>query len=288
MAEASDRWLVDLTGRHAIVTGGAGGLGREIVRTLAGGGAAVSVVDIEADAVDALVGELEGTPAGVAGAVCDVADAAQIPGLYDAVEQARGPVSVLVNCAAINERLDTAHLSPASWERTVAINLSAPLYMSLELARRNRRAPRPAAIVSVSSTAGSSALGRGNLAYSITKGGLEQMTRELAVAWGPEGLRVNAVAPCQIAVPGLLALAATTGTDGPLLQTFLRGIPLGRLAEPQEVARAVAFLASDAASMITGAVLPVDGGNLVLNAGGTVGELPGDQLTGDMEADTLR
>jgi NAD(P)-dependent dehydrogenase (short-subunit alcohol dehydrogenase family) len=276
MAEAADRWLVDLAGRHAVVTGGAGGLGREIVRTLAAGGAVVSIVDIDVDAVDALVRDLRSTTAAVGGAVCDVADPERIPGLYDAVEQARGPVSVLVNCAAINEHLDTAHLSPAAWERTVAINLSAPLYMSLELARRNRRAPRPAAIVNVSSTAGTSALGRGNLAYSITKGGLEQMTRELAVAWGPEGLRVNAVAPCQIAVPGLLALAATTGGDGPLLQTFLRGIPLGRLAEPQEVARAIAFLASDAASMITGAVLPVDGGNLVLNAGGTVGESPGD------------
>ena len=126
--------------------------------------------------------------------------------------------------------------------------------------------------VNVSSIGGSTSLGRGNFLYGVSKGGVEQLTRELAVAWAPRGIRGNAVAPCQIAPDGLRALSASPSAEGRLLDTFLRGIPLGRLVEPAEVAAAVAFLASDAAAMITGVVLPVDGGNLALNAGGTIGE----------------
>ena len=92
------------------------------------------------------------------------------------------------------------------------------------------------------------------------------------MVWGRHGIRVNAVAPCQIATEGLKKLSERPSEEGNLLNTFLRGIPLGRLVEPSEVAAAVAFLASDAASMITGVVLPVDGGNLALNAGGTIGD----------------
>ncbi len=126
--------------------------------------------------------------------------------------------------------------------------------------------------MNVSSIGGSTSLGRGNFVYGVSKGGVEQLTRELAVAWAPRGIRVNAVAPCQIATDGLRALSASPSAEGRLIDTFLRGIPLGRLVEPAEVAAAVAFLASDAAAMITGVILPVDGGNLALNAGGTIGE----------------
>ena len=132
--------------------------------------------------------------------------------------------------------------------------------------------PVKGTVVNVSSIGGSTSLGRGNFVYGVSKGGVEQLTRELAVAWAPQGIRVNAVAPCQIATDGLRALSENPSAEGRLLDTFLRGIPLGRLVEPAEVAAAVAFLASDAAAMITGVILPVDGGNLALNAGGTIGE----------------
>jgi len=127
-------------------------------------------------------------------------------------------------------------------------------------------------IVNISSIAGSTALGRGNFAYSVTKGGVDAMTRELAVEWGRHGVRVNAVAPCQVATAGFLANEkARTQAGDPTVSDYRRGIPMGRAAEPADIAAAVVYLASDAAAMVTGVTLPVDGGNLAFNAGGTLG-----------------
>jgi len=131
------------------------------------------------------------------------------------------------------------------------------------------RRGRGGCIVNVSSIAGSSALGRGNFVYSVAKGGINQFTRELAVEWSPHGIRVNAIQPCQILTPALRRILADPRLDPETIKDrFLRGIPLGRLGEPDDVAKAAVFLASDAAAFITGVMLPVDGGNLALNAGG--------------------
>jgi NAD(P)-dependent dehydrogenase (short-subunit alcohol dehydrogenase family) len=199
--------LVDLAGRHAVVTGAASGLGRAVAHTLAGVGARVSVLDVNAAGAAQTVTQIRGA-GGHADAISPVVTGTVVTGT----------------------------------------------------------------VVNVSSIGGSTSLGRGNFVYGVSKGGVEQLTRELAVAWAPRGIRVNGVAPCQIATDGLRALGANPSAEGRLIDTFLRGIPLGRLVEPTEVAAAVAFLASDAAAMITGVILPVDGGNLALNAGGTIGD----------------
>jgi NAD(P)-dependent dehydrogenase (short-subunit alcohol dehydrogenase family) len=125
-------------------------------------------------------------------------------------------------------------------------------------------------IVSISSIAGSSALGRGNFVYSVTKAGIIQLTRELAVEWAPHRIRVNAIQPAQVMTRAMDRMLADPRLDPATLKArFLRGIPLDRIGEPEDVAKAVVFLASDAASFITGHSLPVDGGNLALNAGGS-------------------
>jgi NAD(P)-dependent dehydrogenase (short-subunit alcohol dehydrogenase family) len=127
-------------------------------------------------------------------------------------------------------------------------------------------------IVNVSSIAGSTALGRGNLAYAVSKGGVDALTRELAIEWASHGVRVNGVAPCQVSTVGFLSVErARTAAGDTTAADYRRGIPLGRAATPDEIASAIVYLSSDAASMITGVVLPVDGGNLALNAGGTIG-----------------
>lgn len=272
--------LVDLTGRHAVVTGAASGLGRAVAHTLAGVGARISVLDVNTGGAAQTVAQIRDAGGRAEAISCDVADAGSIAAAFEQVARS-GPAHILVNNAGINPRGASLEITDEIWAHTMAINLAGYFLCARRFAEHLLAAGAQGgadgavvngAVVNVSSIGGSTSLGRGNFVYGVSKGGVEQLTRELAVAWAPRGIRVNAVAPCQIATDGLRALSATPSAEGRLLDTFLGGIPLGRLVKPAEVAAAVTFLASDAAAMITGVILPVDGGNLALNAGGTIGE----------------
>jgi NAD(P)-dependent dehydrogenase (short-subunit alcohol dehydrogenase family) len=264
--------LVDLTGRHAVITGGAGGLGRAVADAFAAAHATISLIDLPAADPGAAAAKLSAAGVTAAGRACDVTDPEQVAAAFDWAESTSGRPDILVNNAGINRRGTSLGITEAEWDQTFAVNLKGYYHCARQLAQRLLDSGQPGSIVNVSSIGGVSSLGRGNFSYGITKAGVNQLTRELAVVWGRQGIRVNAVAPGQIATEGLKRLSERPSEEGHLLDTFLRGIPLGRLVEPSEVAAAVAFLASDAASMITGVVLPVDGGNLALNAGGTIGE----------------
>lgn len=264
--------LVDLTGRHVVITGGAGGLGRALAATFAAANARISLLDVPGAATEKVAAEVTGAGGSAAARDCDVSDPQQVAEAFAWAETTFGLPDILVNNAGINKRGTSLGITGAEWDQTFAVNLTGYFQCARQLGRGLVDAGLPGSIVNVSSIGGVSSLGRGNFSYGITKAGVNQLTRELAVVWGPRGIRVNAVAPCQIATEGLKELSQRPSSEGHLLDTFLRGIPLGRLVEPAEVAAAVAFLASDAASMITGVVLPVDGGNLALNAGGTIGE----------------
>jgi NAD(P)-dependent dehydrogenase (short-subunit alcohol dehydrogenase family) len=124
-------------------------------------------------------------------------------------------------------------------------------------------------IVNFGSIAGENALGRGSLAYSVAKGGVAQLTRETAFAWASHGIRVNAVLPCQF-VNDWWRGNLTDPDRRKLVDRVVSAIPLGRMGEPEEIAGPVLFLASQAASMVTGVLLPVDGGNLAMNAGASL------------------
>ncbi len=130
-------------------------------------------------------------------------------------------------------------------------------------------AGRGGSIVNFSSIAGVSALGRGNMAYAVAKGGVCQLTREMAFACAPDNIRVNAILPCQFTNAWWAGIISDP-TYEPLVDRVLSGIPLGRLGAPSEIGGPVVFLASDAASMVTGVMLPVDGGNLATNAGASL------------------
>ena len=182
-----------------------------------------------------------------------------------------GVVDLLVNNAGVGSHVFPEKVELAEWQRVMDIDLTGSFLMARAVgAPPTRRRARRAASSTSARSPGSSALGRGNFSYSIAKAGINQMTREMAVEWAGAGIRVNAIQPCQVNTPGFSQLVKTPGPEGPaLLARMLRGIPLGRLAEPEDIAAAVHFLLAEASSMITGVVLPVDGGNLSLNAGGT-------------------
>ena len=262
--------LHDLSAFIALVTGGAAGIGLATARLLGAHGATVAIADIQADKLEEAVANLQAEGIRARGWVADVSDEQAVEGLVAGVTEAFGIVDILVNNAGVGCHLLPEDLQLGDWHRVLNTNLTSTFLMSRAVARRLRESGRGGRIVNVSSIAASAALGRGNMCYSVAKAGVNQMTRELAVEWAGSGIRVNAVQPCQVRTPSFVGFVEDPGPEGSaLLERMLRGIPLRRLAEAEEIAAAIHFLCSDASSMITGVLLPVDGGNLSLNAGGT-------------------
>jgi NAD(P)-dependent dehydrogenase (short-subunit alcohol dehydrogenase family) len=148
-------------------------------------------------------------------------------------------------------------------------NLTSYFLCSQAAARRMIAAGRGGSIINFSSIAGASALGRGSLAYSTAKGGVIQLTRELAYAWAQHNIRVNAILPSQF-INAWWEQQLADDERRPLVDSVLHGIPLGRFGQPHEIAGPALFLASPASSMVTGISLPVDGGNLAMNPGASL------------------
>ena len=262
--------LFDLSGQTAVVTGGGGALGAVVARGLAVAGASVVVVDLRqanAEQVSRSITDVGGQAVGVG---ADLSSEAAVGQVFAEVDAAFGRVDVLVNAiSAPVERHQAEDYPLDEWNYSLASNLTSYFLTSRAAATRMIAAGRGGSIVNFASTAGVSALGRGNLAYSAAKGGVVQLTREHAYVWAHHGIRVNAVLPCQFINDwwaGQLADPAHAG----LVNRAISGIPLGRLGEPPEIVGPVLFLASAAASMVTGIMLPVDGGNLAMNAGASV------------------
>ena len=258
-----------LEGKVALITGAARGMGESHARRFVAEGARVIMTDRSEGPGRALADELG---ANTLFLKHEVTDAGQWAEVVAKGEQVFGPITVLVNNAGIlGPMVETADLAEADYHQVCAVNQHSVFLGMRAVLPSMLRAGR-GSIVNISSIAGSTALGRGNFAYSVTKGGVDAMTRELAVEWGRHGVRVNAVAPCQVATAGFLANEkARTQAGDPTVSDYRRGIPMGRAAEPADIAAAVVYLASDAAAMVTGVTLPVDGGNLAFNAGGTLG-----------------
>ncbi len=237
---------LDFTGKTAIVTGGANGIGLAISRSLAAAGASVCIFDLAAEK------PLEA--ASSFGAQACIADVTDRQSLERAFEEAANPDIVIIN-AGVGSASSLAATTEELWNRTLAVNLTgAFLTLQIAAARMQRRS-RGGSIVLTAST--NSYDGEPNLvAYNASKAGLLGLLHTAANELGPYGIRVNAVCP------GLIRtrLTASQFSTPEVLAEYFREIPLGRGGEPEEVARAVLFLASDLASYITGATLLVDGG----------------------------
>jgi len=249
--ETTPRHPLDLSGRVAIVTGGTKGIGEAIVRHLAGVGARVVAVSRSTPTA------MSGPPRDgeVVTVAADMAVKREVDQMVDAVLARHGTVDVLVNCAGTARRAPALDQTEADWAHMVDLNLKGVAWASRAVVAPMRKAGR-GRIVNISSIG--AVLGLVNrAAYCATKGGVTQLTRCLALEWGPYGITVNAVGPGITVTPLTRPyLAATPGREA----TMVKKIPLGRLAEPDDIGGAVLFLASDLARYITGQTLYVDGG----------------------------
>lgn len=244
-----------LAGRTAVVTGATRGIGRAIAEAFVRAGMRVAVNSRSPAECAATADALCGAGGEAVPLAADLTEAEAVRRLAARAVELLGAVDVLVNNAGQTMVAPSELLAEADWRRTLDLNLTAGFLLSQAVGRHMLGRGR-GSIVNVSSMTGTVAFPQ-RAAYCVSKAGLDMLTKVLAVEWAGRGVRVNAIAPGYVETAMLQALAARRVVD----QTALaRRAPLGRLGTPEEVAAAALYLASDASSYVTGAVLPVDGG----------------------------
>ena len=244
-----------LAGRVCLVTGGAQGIGEACCRRFAREGAQVVIADMDDARGTALASELGGLYVH-----CDVGDKAQVDALVATTITAHGRIDVLVNNAGIFKACDFLDITEADFDAVLRVNLKGAFLVAQAVAREMAKAGR-GSIVNMSSVNGTLAI-PSIASYNVSKGGINQLTRVMALSLADKGIRVNAVAPGTIATE-LAAKAVLTSEEAKA--RIMSRTPLRRLGEPAEIADTVAYLASDAASYITGEIVVVDGGRMALN-----------------------
>ena len=260
--------LFDLTGRVAVVTGAGGGLGTAICSGLAAYGADVALVDLDAETLGEAATGVEAAGRRAVTIEADASDEAAVDRAFSKVDEALGRVDMLVNLPFVPISGPPQTLTLDDWNTAFRVNVTSYFLSCRQAAKRMIDRGAGGTIMNMCSIGGTSAVGRGSFPYSVGKGGIVMMTKEMAVEWARYGIRVNAIQPCQFLTPGL-KIRLEDPALGLIRDKFLSGIPLDRLGEPREMVGPVLFLVSDASSMVTGVLLPVDGGNLAFNAGGT-------------------
>lgn len=259
--------LFSLTDRVAVVSGAAQGLGRATALALAQHGAHIVLVDRNLAGAEATAAQIHSLGRETLVAQTDVANPDAIAELFQQVDARFGRVDFLGNIAGDGHLAKPEDLTIADLHRVLQ-NLAVGRFAMCQEAGRRMLTQGRGSIMNIGSLASSTALGRGHIAYSMAMGAVIQMTRELSTEWSYRGVRVNCVTPAQVVNPSLEARMAA---DPTLEGRFLRGIPAGRLGQPSDIMGLAVFLASDSSEWITGAIIPMDGGNMAMNAGGTPG-----------------
>ncbi|HRK19485.1 MAG TPA: SDR family NAD(P)-dependent oxidoreductase [Hyphomicrobiaceae bacterium] len=243
-----------LEGKIALVTGAGNGIGKATVALFAAEGAHVYVADIDGAAADAVVGEIRAAGGGATAVTADVSRGQDVLAMFRTVQQAHGKLDVVVNNAGLNVRGDFRHMSDADWVKIREVNLDGVVRIARD-GFELLKASGNGSLVNIASIMGWRGM-RQLTAYSATKGAVSALTRGLAVEYAPFGIRVNAV------LPGFVHTALTQRVlrNPAIMDALVNETAMRRLGEPEEIARAVLFFASDDSRYCTGAELAVDGG----------------------------
>jgi NAD(P)-dependent dehydrogenase (short-subunit alcohol dehydrogenase family) len=244
---------MNFSGQVAIVTGGASGMGAATAMLLAEAGARVWIVDRDAGLAQGVASSI-----GAQALIGDVSNSAFCERVVQTAVDRHARLDVLVNAAGVIVRADALDTSDDDWRRVMDVNVGGAFYMG-RAAVRAMKAQGRGAIVNFGSIWGDVG-GRGHVAYCASKGAVHQLTRAMALDHARDGIRINAVCPGEVDTPMLRSARKTPVTEESLRKMADETIPMGRLAQPAEIARVVLFLASDAASYMTGALVAVDAG----------------------------
>ena len=251
--------MFDLKGRVALVTGAERGMGRADALALGKQGATVIVTDIDAKACQVVADAITADGGKAVAFAMNVTNKKQIDEVFDTVIRKFKKLDILVNNAGIFRPKPTLELTEEDWQQTIDINLKG-YFLCAQRAAKEMAKHKYGRIINIASIAcgqvGCGFLGAAH--YSATKGGIIGMTETMALEWGPFGITVNAIGPGAIDTP----MVAGINSSPEALRGITTRVPLGRMGKPEEIAAAVAFLASDEASYVTGATLFVDGGYL--------------------------
>lgn len=262
--------LFDLSHKVTVVSGAASGMGKAASLALAAHGATVIILDRNEEGLAATAGQIAATGGRAVPRAHDVSSVDAAVGLFDWIDRDFGRVDFLANVAGDGLLADPLAIT-AEQIRSVLENLVVGRFAHCRQAACRMFRQGGGSIVNIGSIGGVTSLGRGHIAYAMAMGAVAQMTRELSTEWAARGVRVNAILPAQVTNPGIEQRIAA---DPTIERKWLSGIPLGRLGRPEDIQGLIVLLASDASSWITGALIPMDGGNLAMNAGGSIG--PGE------------
>jgi 3-oxoacyl-[acyl-carrier protein] reductase len=242
-----------LRGKVVVITGGGGDIGRECARLFAAEGAYVAVSDVNLAAAEAVAAEAERGGVRALALRTDVTDPEDVARLFDQTASRLGPVDVLINNAGIFQSRPLDELTADDWDRVMDVNLKG-VFLCSQAALRGMKPRRTGAIVSIASLAGQVGGIHAGANYATSKAGVISLTKSLAKNAGPHGIRVNCVNP------GVIDTAMTRPWPPEVREALAAQTPLGRLGRPDEVARVIVFLASDAASFVHGAHVDINGG----------------------------
>ena len=241
-----------LQGKHGVITGGSRGIGLAIARAFLDAGAKVMIAGRNGEAVDKAVHELG---AGAAGFTCDISNEDDVAALGARAATQFPQIDILVNNAGINPYFKRSeHTSTDEWRQIIEVNLTG-VFLCTRLFGQMMLARGAGSIINITSVAAHKGLMRG-AAYCAAKAGVEAMARSLTMDWAGQGVRINNVAPGYVKTDLTAGITANDALRGPIETRT----PMGRLADPPEVAGAVVYLASDAASYVSGTTIAVDGG----------------------------